>query len=542
LARRDLDNAAIANRLARFAAVLDLAGASTYSTRAYRRAADLIRATPLNVAELVRARRARELRGIGASIEAKLIELVETGEIAELVELERSTDPELVGIGRYLGLSPKRAVEIGRTLGVRTVDELRAAAAEGRLREVPGIGAMTERRLQERLAREPAQGRPRLLLNRARVLVAAVAEAVGGVAAGDVRRWVDSPQRLAVVCASDQPAPLLDAFAALPEVVAVVEREERRAVGVTVDGIPIELATVSPSSFGTALFRATGSTAYVASLEPLPEAALEDDVYKALEIPFCPPELREAPFRGDPPRLLELGDIRGDLHCHTTRSDGRASAYEMGVAARERGYEYLAICDHTKNVRVVPGLDADDVRAQAEEIAEANERLAPFRILRGIECDILPDGSLDLPDDVLAELEWVQASLHAGQRRPRNELTKQVVEAMRNPHVRALSHPTGRLIDRRPENALDLEQAIEVAIETGTALEVNGLPDRLDLRDRHVRLAVEAGAPIVVSTDAHSIVGLANMELAVRTGRRGWATAANVVNTQPLDQLLAEAP
>jgi len=356
-----------------------------------------------------------------------------------------------------------------------------------------------------------------------------------------VRRWVDSPQRLAVVCASDQPAPLLDAFAALPEVVAVVEREERRAVGVTVDGIPIELVTVSPSSFGTALFRATGSTAYVASLEPLPEAALEDDVYKALEIPFCPPELREAPFRGDPPRLLELGDIRGDLHCHTTRSDGRASAYEMGVAARERGYEYLAICDHTKNVRVVPGLDADDVRAQAEEIAEANERLAPFRILRGIECDILPDGSLDLPGDVLADLEWVQASLHAGQRRPRNELTKQVVEAMRNPHVRALSHPTGRLIDRRPENALDLEQAIEVAIETGTALEVNGLPDRLDLRDRHVRLAIEAGAPIVVSTDAHSIVGLGNMELAVRTARRGWATAANVVNTRPLDRLLAEA-
>jgi DNA polymerase (family X) len=178
------------------------------------------------------------------------------------------------------------------------------------------------------------------------------------------------------------------------------------------------------------------------------------------------------------------------------------------------------------------------VRAQAEEIAETNERLAPFRILRGIECDILPDGSLDLPDDVLAELEWVQASLHAGQRRPRAELTKQVVEAMENPHVRALSHPTGRLIDRRPENALDLERAIEVAIETGTALEVNGLPDRLDLRDEHVRLTLEAGAPIVVSTDAHSIQGLANMELAVHTARRGWATAADVVNTRPLGDLL----
>jgi DNA polymerase (family X) len=540
LARRDLDNTAIANRLTRFAEVLDLAGASTYSIRAYRRAADLIRATPLNVAELVRAGRARELRGIGSSIEARLIELVETGEIAELAELERTTDPELVGIGRYLGLSPKRAVEIGRTLGVRTVEELRSAAAEGRLGEVPGIGPTTERRLKERLGREPAQGRPRVLLNRARLLVEAVAEAVGGTAAGDVRRWRDRPERLAVVCATGEPGPVLDAFAALPEVVAVVEREENRSVGVTVEGIPIELVTVPKQSFGTALLRATGSAPYVAALEPLPEAAREEDVYRALEIPFCPPELREAPFKGEPPQLLDLGDIRGDLHCHTTRSDGRASVYEMGLAARERGYEYLAICDHTKNVRVVPGLDADDVRAQAEEIAEANERLAPFRILRGIECDILRDGSLDLPDDVLGELEWVQASLHAGQRRPRDELTKQVVEAMQNPHVRALSHPTGRLIDRRPENALDLERAIEVAIETGTALEVNGLPDRLDLRDRHVRLAIDAGAPIVVSTDAHSIVGLGNMELAVHTARRGWATAANVINTRPREELLRD--
>ena len=210
----------------------------------------------------------------------------------------------------------------------------------------------------------------------------------------------------------------------------------------------------------------------------------------------------------------------------------------MGLAARERGYEYLAICDHTKNVRVVPGLAADDVRAQAEEIADANEKLAPFRVLRGIECDILPGGSLDLPDDVLAELDWVQASLHAGQRRPREELTKQVLEAMHNPYVRGLSHPTGRYIGRRPENALDIERAIAASVETGVALEVNGLPDRLDLKGEYVRLAVEAGAPLVLNTDAHSIQGLGNMDLAVHTARRGWATAANVLNTRPLSELL----
>jgi DNA polymerase (family 10) len=210
----------------------------------------------------------------------------------------------------------------------------------------------------------------------------------------------------------------------------------------------------------------------------------------------------------------------------------------MGAAARERGYEYLAICDHTLSVGVVPGLGAEDVRRQAEEIAAANERLAPFRVLRGIECDILPDGRLDLADNVLAELDWVMASVHAGQRTPRRELTKRVEEALRNPNVRGLSHPTGRLIDRRPPNALDLERVLEVAKETGAALEVNGLPDRLDLRDEHVRLAVEAGVPIVVSTDAHSARGLGNMRLAVGTARRGWATAADVLNTRPLSSVL----
>ncbi len=483
----------------------------------------------------MRAGRVRELRGIGGSIEARLRELVDTGTLAELEELERETDPELVGIGRYLGLSPNRAVEIGRALCVHTVEELREAAAAGRLTEVPGIGPSTEQRLRERLAREPSSEAPRLLLGRARMLMESLAAALGATTAGDVRRWRDHPHDLALV-ATDPDA--LRRFGDLLEIVAVVERDERSALGVTVEGVGVRLVIASERTFGTELLRATGAEPYVAALGPLPAAAGEEDLYAELGVPFCPPELREEPFHGEPPPLVEVGEIRGDLHCHTTRSDGRASVYEMGLAARERGYEYLAICDHTKNVRVVPGLAADDVRAQAEEIAEANERLAPFRVLRGIECDILPDGSLDLPDDVLAELDWVQASLHAGQRRPREELTKQVLEAMRNPYVRALSHPTGRYIGRRPENALAIEEAIAASVETGVALEVNGLPDRLDLKGEYVRLAVEAGAQIVLNTDAHSIQGLGNMELAVHTARRGWATAADVVNTRPLSEVL----
>jgi DNA polymerase (family 10) len=209
----------------------------------------------------------------------------------------------------------------------------------------------------------------------------------------------------------------------------------------------------------------------------------------------------------------------------------------MARAARARGYDYIAICDHTPAVGAVPGLRPDDVRRQGEEIAAANELLAPFRVLRGIECDILPDGRLDLPDDVLAELDWVQASVHGGQRMPRRELTARVEAALRNPQVSCLSHPFGRIVNRRPENALDLERVLAVALEQGVALEVNGLPDRLDLSGAHVREAIAAGVQVVCSTDAHSVRGLGNMELAVRTARRGWATTADVLNTRPLDAI-----
>jgi DNA polymerase (family X) len=532
-----LDNATIAERLEAFAALLDLGGSGYYTSRAYRRAAETIRETKAPIAQLVRAGRAQELRGIGPGIATRLRELVETGRIAELDELERDVQPELVGLGRFLGIGPKRMVEIGRALDVRTVDEFRTAARGGRLTTVPGVGPQTENRILAALEREHVPERRGLLLNRARALVSEIAEALGGEIAGDARRWADTSFDLAVVCSAARPNALLDRFAALTQIVAVVEREPRRALGVTVEGVPIELVVAEPKRSGTELLRATGSRAYVEALEPLPNGADEASVYAALGIRWCPPELRETPFRGEPPPLVELADVRGDLHCHTTWSDGRASVLEMGRAARELGYEYVAICDHTQNVRVVPGLDGDDVRRQAEEIAAANEQLAPFRILRGIEVDIRSDGSLDLPDDVLDELEWVQLSLHAGQRERRDPLTQKVTEAMRHPAVSCLSHPKGRLINHRPPNALDLERVFEVALETGVAVETNGLPDRLDLSGPQVRQAIEAGVPVVASTDAHSIRGLGNMQLAIATARRGWATAANVVNTRPLAEL-----
>ena len=533
------DNATIAERLEAFAALLDLSGASFYTSRAYRRAAETIRSTQAPIAELVATDRIQELSGIGPGIAGRLRELVETGTIAELDELEREVQPELVGLGRFLGVTPKRMVEIGRALEISTAEEFRTAARAGRLTSVPGIGPQTEQRLLAALDRE---GKPQpqkgLTLNRARALLEEIATALGGEVAGDPRRWADASFDFAFVCAAADPRPVLESFDALPSIVSVLEREERRAVGVTVEGVPVELVAAEPARFGTALLVATGARPYVEGLGELRAAPDEESVYAALGIPWCPPELREAPFRGEPPLLLTRDDIRGDLHMHSTWSDGKATILEMATAARELGYEYVAICDHTPNVRVVPGLDADDLRRQGEEIAAVNEELAPFRVLRGTEVDIRADGTLDLPDDVLAELDWVQLSLHAGQRQGRADLTRKVTEAMRNPAVRALSHPKGRIINHRPPNELDLEQTFEVALETGVALETNGLPDRLDLSGPEIKQAIEAGVPIVVSTDAHSVRGLENMQLAVHTARRGWATAADVVNTRPLSDVL----
>ncbi len=534
---RSPDNVQIAEQLEAFAVLLELAGSGRYTARAYRRAAETIRETRAPVADLVRAGRVQELRGIGPGIAARLGELMETGSIAELEELERDVQPQLVGFGRLLGIAPQRMLEIGRALDVRTPDEFTAVALAGRLSTVPGIGPKTEARIVERLGsatRRPERG---LTLNRSRALVGDIARQLGGTMAGDPRRWADTSFELAVVVSAARTEPVLDAFERLPSIVVVVERTARRAVGVTLEGVSVELVVARPDTFGSELIRATGSREYVDALEPLPEAPDEAGVYAALGIPWCPPELREAPFRGDPPALVELADIRGDLHCHTTWSDGKASVLEMGTAARDRGYEYIAICDHTENVRVVPGLNAEALRRQGEEIALANEQLASFRILRGTEVDIRRDGSLDLPDDVLAELDWVQLSLHAGQREGREPLTRKVTEAMRHPAISCLSHPKGRIINHRPPNALDLEAVFEVALETGVALETNGLPDRLDLSGPEVRLAVEAGVPIVASTDAHSIRGLGNMELAVATARRGWSIPVDVVNTRPLRDL-----
>ena len=535
-----MDNAWIADRLEAFASLLELADANPYKPRAYRRAAETIRSAAVPVAGLVRSGRVRELRGIGPGIEGRLRELVETGEIAELAELERELSPELVGLGRYLGLGATRSLEIARALGVRTAGELREAAAAGRLRTVPGIGPKREAQLLDALARE---GEPRpqrgLLLNRAWELVGGVAAALGGEAAGDVRRWRDSCEHLAVVCAAPDPAPVLARFAALPQIVAVVEQAERRAVGVTVEGVPIELVAAAPERFGTALVRATGSSAYVAGLEPLPDASDEASVYAALGLPWCPPELREEAFRGEPPALVAPADVRGDLHCHTTWSDGRASVEEMGRAARERGYDYVAICDHTPAVGAVRGLSADDVRRQAEEIAAANEALAPFRVLRGIECDILARRAARPP-----RRRAGRARLGAGQRprraadaaarddRARRGGAAQPARALPEPSDGPASSAAGRRT-RSTSSACSRSRSRRASRSRST-----GSPEA---RPAAASTSATRSAPACGSSARPTRTRSAasrTWRSRSATARRGWATAADVVNTGPLPSIL----
>jgi len=534
--RRDLSNAELADQLLLFGALLELAETSPFAVRAFTRAAELIRSAPMPVSTLVREGRVRELRGIGPGIESRLRELVETGAIAELQQLEGELAPELVGYGRLLGLTAKRTLSIARDLDVKTVPELEAAIATGRLRDARGVGPATESSIKAALERglEAQRG---LTLNRSRALSSAIASALGGETAGPARRFCELSYGLSVVCAASDPDAVIARFAQLPTIVTVLERSGTR-VGLTLDGVPVTLVVADPPRFGTELFRETGSAAYVEALEPLPSAPDEEVLFERLGIPYCAPELRELAGAAAPPGLVDRPDVRGDLHCHTTWSDGRATVSEMALAAQARGHEYLAICDHTPNVRVVPGLGSDELLRQAEEIAEVNERVAPFRVLRGVECDIRSDGSLDVEDRVLMELDWVQLSLHAGQRRSRAELTRVVTEATRHPSVRALSHPKGRILNHRPENALDLDEVFTVALAHDVALEVNGLPDRLDLSAVHVREALAAGVDVVLNSDAHSARGLDNLDLAVATARKGGATTASIVNCRRVQDVV----
>jgi DNA polymerase (family 10) len=554
-------NTQLAEQFELLADMLELDGADAFRLTAYRRAATRIRESAVPVAELAQEGNATKLSGIGTTIQNKIVEFSETGDLSAIAKLREKLPSGLVEVMHVPGLGPKTAKKLYSELGVQSASDLRKAAEEGRLATLPGLGAKTEEKVLKALAKPKAKLERKTLLGKALPAVErAVAELREHPAAervseaGSVRRRCETVKDLDIIATASDPAALTAHFVGLPWVAEVAAHGSTKATVVSHDGLRFDLRVVPPESYGNLLQHFTGSKAHNVALreeavgrklsvseygvkdvetDEVFHASGEEELYEFLGYGWIPPELREnrgelaAARNGSLPKLVELEDIAGDLHSHTTWSDGRASLEEMVSAARQLGRRYLAVCDHAKRLK------DGRLERQAEEIAALNERMRGIEVLSGVEVDIRADGSLDLPDDALAERAWVMASIHSGFDKSRAELTRRIEAAMENPNVDCIGHPTGRKINRREAYDVDFEALLEKALETGTFLEINCQPDRLDLIDTHARAAGEAGVPLVISTDAHRVHELENLTLGVAQARRGWLTAEQIVNARP---------
>jgi DNA polymerase (family 10) len=523
---------------------------------AYRRAADQIRSTGGPIAQLALDGKAKDLPGIGQTIQSKIVQIVNKGEI-EALTVRKERIPE--GVAEFLrlpALGPKTARRIWQDLGITSVDELRKAAAAQQLRALPGMGAKTEERILKALAEEPREKRTLLAVALPAVRTAVDAlrehEASNEVSeAGSVRRRTETVRDLDLIATASNPSALTDYFSELPWVAEVEAKGKTKATVVSHDGLRFDLRVVPPDAYGNLLQHFTGSKAHnVALREDAVRRGLsvseygvkdvesgdvftsttEEDLYERLGYQWIPPELREghgeleAAKEGRLPELIEVSDLRGDLHMHSTwSSDGKNTLEEMALAAKDRGYDYIAMTDHAHYLR------EGRFERQTQEIEALNERLVPFQILRGIEVSIRVDGSLDFADEDLATCDWVMASLHSSfERTP----TERVLTAMESSHVDCIGHLTARKLNKREGTDIAIDKVIEKGLETGTYIEINSQPDRLDMRDWHARLAGEAGLPLVVSTDAHEVGALAFVELGIAQARRAWLTRDQVVNTR----------
>jgi DNA polymerase (family 10) len=519
-----------------------------------------MRETSASVAQLALDGRAKELQGIGKTIEEKIVQIVETGDIDALAKRRATVPPDVVAFMRLPGLGPKTAARIWHELGVSTLSELKAAAEEERLRTLTGLGAKSEEKILKALAfqaENPDTGR-RLLGAGLPAVLAAVAElrehpaAVAVSEAGSVRRRKETFRDLDIIATATEPAELTAYFTQLPWVVEVAAHGDTKATVVSSAGLRFDLRVVPPESFGNLLQHFTGSKDHnVAMREAAVKRGLsiseygvttvetgdvfatedEDALYEFLGYQPIPAELREnqgeleAARRGELPALVELADVRGDLHTHTSwSSDGKNTLEEMVAAAAARGYEYYAVTDHSHYLR------EGRLSVQLDEIEHVRERYPKLRILAGIEANIRANGEVDVAEEDLARLDWVVASVHQA---PHQRPTERVLEAMDNPYVDVVGHLTGRRIGKRGPRDVDVERVIEKALATGVALEINGQPDRLDLREVHARAAKEAGLRLVVSSDAHEIRAQGYVELAIGQARRGWLTKDDLLNTQP---------
>jgi DNA polymerase (family X) len=567
----DITNAQIAAALDELGDLYELDGAVSYRVIAYRNAAKAVRESPVSVMGLTRQGRVTDVPGIGKTLEEKLLALDQTGDIPAAVKLRAKFPTGLLSVMHLPGFGPKRARRLYDELGIDSLDALRAAAEAGKIRELRGFGAKVEEQLQRVLAEHEEGGgsAPRVLLSKASAIADQVLEVLRAQpgadrveAAGSLRRRADSVKDLDIIATASEPAALAAALRDLELVESVQSAGDAGARVTTHTGVKIDLRVVEPDQFGNVLQHFTGSKAHNVALREsavrrglhvseygiLDDAtgetlrcATEEEVYERLGLAWIPPELREgrgeleAALPGGPglPQLITLEDLRGDLHCHTTASDGLQTAEEMALAARDRGMEYLAITDHSASHGFGNHVTPDELERRIDEIRALNERLEGIELLIGTESNILTDGSPDYPDELLARLDWVIASVHTSFGMGSEEMTARVVAAIEHPWVDAIGHPTGRKIEQRQAYAIDMDAVIEAAARTGTMIEINSAPDRRDMNEIHARAAAQAGVRVLINSDAHSARNMRLLEYGIATARRAWLTPAEVANTLP---------
>jgi DNA polymerase (family 10) len=562
-----MTNAEIAAALEELGVLYELDGAVKYRVLAYSTAAKAIRESPVSVAELAADERATEIPGVGKTLAEKIGALLETGEIPAAVKLKAKFPPTLIEVTRVPGLGAKTARLLYDELGIASMEDLKAAAEAEQIREVKGLGPKAEENVLASLERlgEPGEGPGRLLLSKVRPIAAELAAALREhpaanrvEVAGSVRRWAETCKDIDLIATAEEPSALAEYLVSHPLIAAAGTPGPNGVRAQTHNGISVDLRIVPPAAFGNLLQHFTGSQAHNVQLR---EGAVsrglsvsehgitesesgevelcetEEAVYERLGCSYIEPELREgrgelkAARGGKLPDLISLEDIKGDLHSHTTLSDGRNTLEEMAAAGRDRGYAYMAITDHSASHGFGDHVTPERLWERIEEIRAWNKGKRGFRLLAGSEINIGLDGSLDYPDDLVEALDWVVASVHTSFSISEREMTERVLAAIENPRVNCIGHLTGRLIGRREPYGIDVEAVAEAAARTGTMIEINSNPNRRDLSDRHARLAVDAGVKIVLNTDAHGVDTLDNMAYAVATARRAWLTRDDVANT-----------
>ena len=540
---------------------------------AYRRAARAIEGLAEDIEELARRGGLEGIPGVGKAIAGKIKQYLEGGKVDALEKLRTEFPPGLIDIMRIRDVGPKTARRLYFELKITNLEELRTAAASGRLRKLKGFGEKTEKNILRGIqVAKQAQGRQ--LLGIALQIAERVLAHMGSNApvenasyAGSLRRMRETIGDIDLLVTTRDPVAVTKAFTSMPWVREIVAAGDTKSTVVIAEGLQVDLRVLDPSRWGAALQYFTGSKDHNIKIrglaqkrglklneyglfregdpEELVAARTEEEIYAALGLSYIEPELREdggeieAAMKGELPELLTLEDIRGDLHAHTNLTDGVNTLEEMAAAARARGYAYLGISDHSPSLRVAGGLSEENLRIHVAHVRAFSRRSPDLKLLAGTECDILADGTLDYPDDVLKDLDYVIASIHSNFRMSQDEMTRRVVRAMENPHMDILAHPTGRKIGQREPISLDMDRIMEVAADTGTTLEVNAYPDRTDLSSAHARLAKEHGVKLIVDTDSHSTEQLDYMRLGVGTARRGWLERGDVVNTRSHEEILS---